>query len=191
MPDREPTPVFLIGKKVNLRPVHRSDVPTLTRWINDPEIRQFMVNDFPFTEKQEEAWYEKIGANDESIVLIIETKAGIMIGCMGLHEINWRDRVATTGALIGEKSYQDKGLGTDAKMALLDYAFNTLNLRKICSRVTAFNKRSLQYSLHCGYKVEGTRRQHIFKKGQYWDIIELALFKEDWLPHWKKFQAAK
>lgn len=187
MPVNEPTPVFLTGKKTNLRPFSRADIPTLTRWLNDPEVREFVSHDLPFTEKQEEDWFEKLGG-DKDIVLIIETKAGTMIGCMGLHQIFWRDRIATTGAMIGEKRYWGQGYGTDAKMALLNYAFNTLNLRKICSAVFSFNKRSLDYSLHCGYKVEGIRKRHVFKRGHYWDVIELGLFKKDWIPYWKKFQ---
>lgn len=107
---------------------------------------------------------------------------------MGLHQINWKDRIATTGALIGEKEYWSKGYGTDAKMILLDHAFNTLNLHKICSAVIAYNKRSLDYSLHCGYKIEGTRREHFFRKGKYWDFIELGLLKKEWLPIWRKYK---
>ena len=41
--------------------------------------------------------------------------------------------------MIGESEYWGRGLGTEAKMLLLDYAFNTLNLRRICSQVLAFN----------------------------------------------------
>ena len=70
----------------------------------------------------------------------------------------------------------------------LNYAFNTLNLRKICSSVLAFNKRSLKYNLHCGYKIEGRKRKQIFKNGKYWDEIILGLFKKDWLTIWKRYQ---
>ncbi len=180
--------IFLEGKKVNLRPFSKDEVPALTRWINNPEIREFLYAFLPQTEKQEEEWFDKLGSDDKNIVLAIETKGGILIGSMGIHRISWKDRVCTTGALIGEKEYLNKGYGTDAKMFLLEYIFNTLNLRKVCSSVIAFNERSLQYSLHCGYVREGLRRQHIFKKGQYWDLIELGLFKEEWLPIWERYK---
>lgn len=80
------------------------------------------------------------------------------------------------------------GYGTDAKMTLLDYAFNTLNLHKMCSTVIAYNEASLHYSDKCGYILEGTRRKHIFKRGRYWDLIELGLFKKEWLPKWEIYQ---
>ena len=136
-------------------------------------------------EIQEEKWLENLAENKNDIVLGIEVK-GQLIGTMGIHKINWKDRVAITGALMGDKKYWGKGYGTDAKMALLEYAFNTLNLRKLMSSVIAYNKRSLQYSLHCGYKIEGTKRKQFFRKGEYWDEIVLGLFKEEWLPYWKK-----
>lgn len=106
---------------------------------------------------------------------------------LSIFYINWQNRTAVTGAVIGEKNYWGKGYGTEAKMILLDYAFNTLNLRKITSSVKAFNKRSLAYSLHCGYVIEGRLRDQHFVGGRYWDDIILGLFKEQWLPHWQKF----
>lgn len=190
MSEKRPT-VFLSGKKVNLRPLSKEDVPTITRWVNDPEVRDFVSMAFPQNEKNEEGWIDKLYSNEKQIVLAIETKDGKLIGSMGIHDINWINRNATTGALIGEKEYWGKGFGTDAKMYLLDYAFNTLGLFKICSNVVTYNKRSLQYSLHCGYKIEGRRKKHIFKHGRFWTLIELGLFKEDWLPIWRKYQKNK
>ncbi|KND47876.1 MAG: diamine N-acetyltransferase [Parcubacteria bacterium C7867-006] len=180
--------VFLSGKIVNLRPAQKSDIPHFTRWINDPRVRQFLLTMLPQTEKQEESWYENLGKDDKNIILVIETKDGKPIGSMGIHGINWRNGIGTTGALIGETEYWGKGYGTDAKMILLDYAFNTLGLRKICSDVFAFNKRSLQYSLHCGYKIEGRLRKHIFRNGKFHDKIVLGVFRDEWLPIWNHYR---
>ena len=180
--------VFLLGKMINLRPFAKADIPIVTRWINDPEVREFVLRVFPQTEKQEDGWYEKLGSDEKNVVLCIETKDGIPIGIMGIHKIEWVNRTATTGAMIGEKEFWGKGFGTDAKMTLLNYAFNTLNLRKILSDVIVFNERSLRYSLRCGYQIEGRRRNQIFKRGEYWDLIELGVFRNEWLPIWERYQ---
>ncbi len=180
--------VFLSGNKTNLRPVSRVDIPRMLRWVNDPDVRQFVSSSFPITQKSEEEWVDSLGKNKNDVVLIIETKSGEAIGTMGLHNINWIDRVATTGAMIGEKQYWGQGYGVDAKMALLDYAFNTLNLHRVNSDVYEFNERSTKYSLRCGYKIEGRRRKALFRKGQYWDKIELGLLREEWLPLWEHYQ---
>ncbi|MBI4992015.1 MAG: GNAT family N-acetyltransferase [Candidatus Harrisonbacteria bacterium] len=181
--------VFLKGKKVILRPLNKeTDLEHITRWINDHEVTQYLTIYLPTTRKNEEGWLDSLNKDKENIVLAIETLDGKFIGTMGIHQINWKDRTATTGALIGEKEYWGKGYGTDAKMLLLEYAFHTLNLRKICSVVFSFNKRSLRYSLHCGYKIEGTKRKQMFRKGRYWDEIILGLFKEEWLPIWRRYR---
>ena len=180
--------IFLEGKMVNLRPFAKEDVPTVTRWINDPEVREFVSTVFPQTETQEDEWFNKLGNDDKNIVLCIETKEGKPIGVIGIHKINWVHRTCETGAIIGEKEYWGKKYGTDAKMHLLQYIFHTLNLHRVGSSVIEFNERSLKYSLHCGYKIEGRKREHIFRKGKYWDLIELGLLYEDWEPVWKEFE---
>lgn len=180
--------VFLSGRLVNLRPLSKSDVPHLTRWINDPEVRIFVLGHFPMTEMQEEEWVSKLGKDERNIVFLIETKEGVPIGVMGIHEIRWIDRTATTGAMIGEKEYWGKGFGTDAKMTLLKYAFDTLNLHKIRSRVYDFNERSARYSLRCGYKEEGRLKKDVFKLGRYCDLILLAVFRDDWFPIWERYE---
>ena len=188
MPEKNRKPVFLVGRMVNLRPFSKEDIPTLTCWINDPDIREFGFPPLPQTEKQEEGWFNNLGADDKNVFLAIETKDGTLIGSIGINRIDWKDRTATTGALIGDKEYWGKGYGTDAKMILLDYAFNALNLRKICSSVVASNKRSMRYNLRCGYKVEGVRKRHKFTNGRYRDFIEFGIFKADWLPIWKRYK---
>ncbi len=187
VPENKVNVVFLKGKKLVLRPVSEKDIPLFVRWINDPEIRIFIKRVFPLTEGEEKDWYENIRKkSDKNVTLVIEVK-GKAIGVIGLHDISWRDGVATTGAFIGEKSYWNQGYGTDAKMTLLNYAFNTLNLRKIMSHVKAFNKRSLAYSLHCGYCIEARLRRQLFTDGQYCDLYILGLFKSRWLHFWKAY----
>ena len=182
--------VFLKGKKVVLRPMRKeTDLESSVLWLNNEDVRCFLALYLPVNFRAEEEWFDKLAKDKENIVLAIETSDGKFIGIMGLHRINWKDRTATTGAVIGDKEYWGKGYGTEAKMLLLDYAFNTLNLRKIGSMVIAFNKRSLAYSLHCGYKVEGVLKKHIFKKRKYWDEIVLGVFKKDWLSARKRYNA--
>ncbi len=180
--------VFLSGRSVNLRPVEKSDVPSITRWVNDPKIRDMVKLYLPTTEAEEEKWLESLEkGKPNNIVMAIETKDGKLIGVMGIHKISWRSRTATTGAIIGEKEYWGRGYGTEAKILLLHYAFYSLNLRKISSSVIAFNKRSEAYSLKCGYKHEGRFKKQIFRRGKYWDMIHLAIFEPNFRIVWKKY----
>lgn len=188
-------PAFLRGKKTILRPINEeTDFESLWRWINDPGIIHYTMGFLPKTRQQEKEWIDRIGKDDKEIHLIVEAvETGgkrVTIGIMGIHRINWKDRVAYTGAMIGEHKYLNKGYGTDAKMSLIEYAFNTLNLHKLCSNVFDFNQRSLKYSLKCGYQEEGRRRKHAFIQGQYRDVIELGVLKEEWLPVLEKYRTS-
>lgn len=175
---------FLIGKKSILRPVQLSDVPLFTKWMNDPDTRKYLLRRFPITELEEKNWTEKVGTlsgTPTNLVMVIETKKNHRpIGTMGLHSISWVDRNAVTGSLIGEKDYRGKGYAGDAKMALLQYAFETLGLHKIISKAFAKNTASIEYSKCCGYKVEAVHTEEIFSNGRWEDLVTLACFYEDW-----------
>ena len=181
--------VFLRGKRVNLRPPTKADIPYFLRWMNSEEVRQYVTSFLPVMEADEDEWLERVRKNKENdvVLVIVDQKTSKPIGVMGIHRINWVSRVATTGAIIGEKTYWGKGYGSEAKMLLLQYAFETLNLRKICSLVFGFNERSVAYSKKCGYRVEGVLKDHHFKNGAYCDEIHMAVFREWWLPIWDRF----
>ena len=70
-------------------------------------------------------------------------------------------------------------------MLLLDYAFNTLMLRKVCSYVLATNLRSKRYNEKCGYTVEAVLKRHTAVYGEYVDELAMAVFKEDFNPLWQ------
>ena len=181
--------VFLKGPRVTLRPLLREDIPLLMRYMNDPDVLHFLGSNSPKMEADEMEWFDGLHKRKQTDIVLSVVADDHMIGVMGIHGMNWVHRFATTGAAIGDKAYWGRGYGSEAKILLLKFAFDTLNLRKICSNVIAFNERSLNYSLKCGYKEEGRRKDHFFRQGRYWDEIQLAIFREDWVPVWEKFAA--
>ena len=182
--------VFMSGRLVNLRPLRKStDLESALRWINDPEIRYFLKATFPVTEAGEAAFFDGIEKKDDTASFAIETKDGTFIGVIGLHKIDFKNGTAMTGALIGEKEYWGKGYGTDAKMLVLEYAFNELGLRKVCSHAYEFNERSIAYSMHCGYKTEGRLRKQVFKRGRHWDVVVLGVLRDEWIPIWRRYRS--
>lgn len=182
-----PEVVFARGPRVVLRPIEKSDAARMTIWLNDPEVTQYLTSHTPLTQREEEEWIDGLQKTKHHQIVVAISVDGTYIGNMGIHRINWRSRTAITGAVIGEKEYWGKGYGQEAKMLLLNYAFNTLGLRKISSDVIAFNERSIKYSLGCGYKEEARLKAQHFRNGEYWDEVILSVFREDWLPLWEAF----
>jgi RimJ/RimL family protein N-acetyltransferase len=183
--------VFRIGKRVYLRPILKGDLAKITVWINDPEVTQFLMASYPQTPEDEEAWFKSLAdrRGTEVVMAIVLVENDQIIGTMGLHHINDMHGTATTGSVIGSKEHWGKGYGTEAKMLLLEYAFNTLNLRKINSEVYSTNPRSKRCLEKCGYRTEGTFRKEKYRCGQYVDVIRMSVFKHRFLKIWKKYKA--
>lgn len=170
--------VFLAGKKINLRPISKSDAGKLFRWVNDAEVTQYLSVYLPMHENEEMEWVENLSKRKSNdIVLGIETIDGVLVGTVGLHEISWKDRTSTIGISIGEKNYWGKGCGTEAIKLIIDYAFKTLNLRKVCLSVLSHNWRAIRCYKGCGFKLEGCRKNQIFKNGKYVDEMLMAVFR--------------
>ncbi len=182
--------VFRMGKRIYLRPIIREDIPAITRFINDQEVHQFLKVMRPMSEIDEMEWFESLakkGGTDVLFAIVLE-KTNEIIGVMGLHKINYRNGTATTGSFIGRKDLWSKGYGTEAKMIVLEYAFNTLNLRKINSTVYDFNGRSKKCLEKCGYREEGVRKEQHYRNGRYCDDYMMAVFKDDFIPLWEKYK---
>ena len=113
------------------------------------------------------------------------------IGHTGIHSIQWPEGFGTTGSVIGDRTTQGKGHGTEAKLLLQYHAFMVLGLRKLTSDVKAFNAQSLGHLLKCGYRIVGRQKKHLFHKGQFVDKILLEVFREGWEIVWRKYQKEK
>jgi RimJ/RimL family protein N-acetyltransferase len=182
--------VFIDGPHLYLSPLEETDAEMAAAWVNNPLTRIFISTKFPMSLHQEHDWVKTVNSSKKVVVMIVlkntngEDKP---IGILGTHDINQIDQTAETGAHICIEE-RGKGYGTEAKMILLDYLFNTLNLRKIISRVYAFNTASQKYSEKCGYTKEGVLKEHIFHNGSFVDLVYLAIFKDTFGPKWEEFK---
>jgi RimJ/RimL family protein N-acetyltransferase len=176
---------MLKGKNVLLRPIKRSDISYFLKWFNDPEVVQYLEMYLPMTEMSEEKFIEELGTTraKSDVILVIEVIEGTStkpIGNCGLHEIDSKDRKALFGIVIGEKDYWSKGYGREAARLMINYGFQQLNLHRISSGAFAFNERSMKLQKEVGFREEGRLRQAFFKNGQYHDLIQFGLLREEW-----------
>ena len=169
------------GKRLRLRAIERSDIPTFVRWLNDPEVRQYLQMFMPLSLAQEERWFEAQLEDQHRYVLGIETLAGKLIGNIGLHGIDWKDRRAVLGITIGEKDYWDKGYGSEAIITLLNFVFTQMNLHRVSLTVYEYNQRAMRCYEKCGFKVEGRLRQAHFFDGKYHDELIMGILRNEFL----------
>src|SRR4030042_7138331 len=103
----------LLGQRVRLRAIAREDLPTFVRWLNDPEVIEYVETYWPISRAQEEQWFEDKLREDSNRVFAIETLDGTLIGNLALDHVDWKERHATLGIMLGEKEYWGKGFGQD------------------------------------------------------------------------------
>ncbi len=169
------------GEKVRIRAIEKSDIAEIMKWINDPEVKSNLLMRYPVSQYQEERWIETaLGTdNQRNKTFALETKDGVYLGGIGLHKIDWENSNAEVGIVIGKKEYWNKGYGTDAMMAILDFGFNQMNLHRIYLRVFEFNQRGIRSYEKCGFKKEGILRHDRYREGRYYDTIMMGILKEE------------
>ncbi|MDI6707597.1 MAG: GNAT family protein [Candidatus Thermoplasmatota archaeon] len=164
------------GKKVILRALECKDLKRCWKWINDPEVTKGMGSAIPKSMYEEEKWYEETLKNSRTKIFAIQVGKK-HIGNISLEKIDYRNRKAALGIMIGEPNYWDKGYGTDAIKTLLSVAFNELNLHKVYLYSLTSNKRAIRCYKKCGFEVEGLLRDDIFKAGKYQDLLVMSAIK--------------
>nr|MBC7245318.1 GNAT family N-acetyltransferase [Chloroflexota bacterium] len=169
------------GKRLRLRAIERSDIPTFVRWFNDPEVRKYLQIYMPMSYAQEERWFEAHLQDQRNCIFGIETLDGKLIGNIGLHDIMWKDSRAMLGILIGEKEYWDQGYGTEAITTLLRFAFTQKNLHRLYLMVYEYNQRAIRCYEKCGFKHEGRMRQAHFYDGKYYDELIMGILRDEFL----------
>ncbi|MBC7262948.1 MAG: GNAT family N-acetyltransferase [Chloroflexi bacterium] len=170
---------MIVGKKVRLRAIERSDIPTFVRWFNDREVTRYLNRHEPMSMAEEERWFERQVEHPDGIIYAIETMDGIHIGNIGLHGINWKNRSATLGIIIGEKDYWGQGYGSDAIRTLLSVAFEEMNLNRVELVAFDFNARAIRCYEKCGFTVEGREREVLFREGKYHDQLRMSILQRE------------
>lgn len=172
---------MIVGTKVRLRALTRSDLPNLVRWRNDPAVSDYLVRrSLPASIEQESDWFERSLSSQDAIRLAIETLAGgEHIGYIVLSGIDWRSRRAELGILIGETRYQNQNYGSDATVALLTYAFKELGLHRVYVEILESNSRSIKMFERIGFQLEGRLREHVYRNGAYHGVLVMAIIDRE------------
>lgn len=185
--------IKLETKRLILRKPRKTDAKIFDKNNDNVAIRDFFMP-YPQKEGDFEELVKKCVEEWETkkrywfVLELKETKE--VIGLSGVKDIDKYNKTGYLSSWIFKK-YRRKGYLTEAKIAVNNFCFEKLKLRKLKSEVASFNKSSLALQSKFGMKKEGT-----FKKENYNDYLKkyanmkwFALFKEDWekiLPLLKK-----
>ena len=155
------------------------DVPTYTKWLNDPKITQYMSSHNALISLVGEKAYLEENANSEFILAIVKKENDELLGSIGIERINYKDGTAELGIMIGEEANHSKGYGSEAVKLLTDYAFKELRLHTIMLRTLDINERAQRAYKKCGFKEFGRRHESRFTDGKYHDMVYMELINKE------------
>lgn len=172
----------IIGNKVTLRSIEHSDLDQLHTWANDPTTQDIIGNiHFPSSREYQNQWFNKLQSDALNQRFAITTEEDELIGISSIMNIDWRNRHAWHGIILGDKDIRGKGYGVDTVMATMRYAFDEMNLERLDGSIIEYN--TISHSMYCnklGWKVEGRRKNYYFRKGNYYDQLMVGILKEDY-----------
>lgn len=175
-------------KRLILREPKISDWKDVVEGIGDFDVAKMMVSvPYPYA-KKDALWFINLKTKEwkkkepNAYLFFIELKSEKkVIGAVEVFKINRFVGTGETGSWINKK-YWRNGYITEAKIALNDFAFNKVKLRRLDSPVFKDNVASNATQLKMGYVLEGTmRKAHKSKAtGKIHDANIYGLLKEDW-----------
>jgi diamine N-acetyltransferase len=169
----EPPVVNIEGELVALGPLRRDLLPLYQRWINNlGTTRTLDLPPYPMTMEKEQDWYDRQSRAENDVPFTIYERETLRpVGNTGLHEVDYRNRKATFGIIIGEPECRGKGYGTETTRLMLDYAFTVLGLHNVMLIVFEFNAAGIRAYQTAGFKEFGRRRECRLMGGKFWDEI--------------------
>jgi len=168
------------GDKIYLSPIDIDDASIYVKWLSNPNISDKLHSTKRvFNELNEKEFLNKRLLNGDYIFSIIRKSDDKLIGTISLNEIDNVDRTATIGIFIGDSDNHNKGYGSDALRAILNYGFGVLNLNNIDLKVFDFNERAINCYKKVGFKEYGRRHKAYYVNNEYHDVISMEILKDD------------
>ncbi len=171
---------FLAGEKVLLRPFEAEDMEHMIRWYNQPELRALIGQVYPETKHSAEDWFERL-CTDRSRVwfAVVRQSDGVVVGEAGLLRMDFPWKTTDLTMIIGDESARGQGLGTEAIVLLMDYAFGYLGFHRIAIGVVGFNDKALRFYEKVGFKREGIQRDGYFYRHKFHDFVMMSILEDE------------
>jgi RimJ/RimL family protein N-acetyltransferase len=175
----------ILGKIIRLEEFtdkHLYD-PKYYSWLQDKDVvetigRTEYLTSFPFCIVEDYVMNIKESDNAYFFALYLKEN-NRFIGTVKLGSIDWQNKTADVGILIGEKKYWGKGIAKDAVYTVSLYAFEKLGMRRLTGGCLSTNTAMHRCFERLGFKKEAVLRKKVPYKGAYVDHYLYGVFKEE------------
>lgn len=166
---------------IRLRALTLADADTTWRWRNQESVmNDFSGHPFPVGPESEQAWMQQqLSTNFPNSSFGVERcDNGSLVGMTFLKNISFIHRSAEFAILIDENQ-SGRGYGTAACLETLSFAFRKLGLHRVYLKVRSDNEAAVKLYQRCGFSVEGTLRDDVYKNGHFYNQLFMAVLETE------------
>jgi UDP-4-amino-4,6-dideoxy-N-acetyl-beta-L-altrosamine N-acetyltransferase len=160
-----------------LRPIRDDELELVRSWRNAPQVRMNMVTRHEISMQEHAEWWRKVRDSHDKVYFMYEL-AAVPAGVSAFTAIDRQNCNAFWGFYAGPGA--PKGTGSRMAFLSLDYAFDVLGLRKLCTEVLAFNVASIKFHRKLGFQAEGILRNQHKVADDFVDIHRMGILREEW-----------
>ncbi len=173
---------ILVGEQIILKNISEFDVTqNYINWLLDPHINCYLdLRWEQHTIRSVKEYISFLNKSENNEIFGLFSKSNNEhIGNLKIGLISHINLTAEIGLLIGEKSYWNRNIATEAIFLATNYAFNVLKLNKLHAFVYEYNIGSLKIFMKNGYKVVGTYKKHVRFENSFIDLILVEKLSEN------------
>jgi RimJ/RimL family protein N-acetyltransferase len=173
------------SKSIVLRTLVPADLEYVSAWADDPELDRLVGSEFLRAYKhaydKHPSFYDAVLTDPTQVTLIVEGRTGftVPVGFVRLYNVHLVEGYAYIETVIADARALRRGFGVQASRLMAYYGIDVLGLRRIESKVYAYNVLSINTLKRNACVQEGVLRKAAFKDGRYWDVIVFGVLKEE------------
>lgn len=157
-------------------------------WRMSEEVTKYLYTDPKITPEDQRKWYQRIVQDLSRMDWVINVD-GKDVGVICLYDIDAVNRRCFWAYYLGEQTTRGKGIGKAVELNILSYVFERLDFHKLCCEVFEWNEFVVEVHQKYGARIEGTFREHVWKRGKYHDVVRMGILRQEWKQEVKdKFQ---
>jgi RimJ/RimL family protein N-acetyltransferase len=167
----------LESNRLLYRPISRLHLSDdYVSWLNDPDVYRYLETGGNYTRPVLEKFLLE-AEKKEILFWAIHLKTDdLHIGNIKIDPIHEKHSVGEYGIMMGRKTEWGKGYAKEATETIVQFCFNTINLRKMTLGVVADNVAAVKLYENLDFAVEGHYKKHGFYDGKYCDVLRMARF---------------
>lgn len=144
-------------------------------WFSNEEVVRYSNNQYRKFSFDGQCSYVESCLQDDDINLygIFDDKSHI--GNIVISGLCSHHRKAELTYVVGETNYWGKGVASFAIAKIIEIAKDEFNLHKLYAGIASGNIGSSKVLEKNGFVLEGTRKQHLFYYGEFFDQIDYGL----------------